>query len=147
MFKIDQNSYTILDGAMGTMLQKNGLAPGAQPELVTLRDPVLVESIHRAYVEAGARVICANTFGANALKLSGSEHSVEEVIAAAVAAAKRACAGTQARVALDLGPLGELLEPSGTLSFERAYELYAQAARAGAAADADLVLLETMTDL
>lgn len=72
---------------------------------------------------------------------------MEEVIAAAVAAAKRACAGTQARVALDLGPLGELLEPSGTLSFERAYELYAQAARAGAAAGADLVLLETMTDL
>lgn len=147
MFKIDQNSYTILDGAMGTMLQKSGLAPGAQPELVTLRDPALVESIHRAYVEAGARVICANTFGANALKLSGSGHSVEEVIAAAVAAAKRACTGTQARVALDLGPLGELLEPSGTLSFERAYELYAQAARAGAAAGADLVLLETMTDL
>ncbi len=147
MFKIDQNRYTILDGAMGTMLQKNGLPPGARPELLALTEPGLIEGIHRAYVEAGAQVICSNTFGANALKLNGSGHSVEEIVTAAVAAAKRACAGTDACVALDMGPLGELLEPSGTLSFERAYELYAQVARAGEAAGADLVLLETMTDL
>lgn len=145
-FKLDEKKYGILDGGMGTMLQKNGLKPGARPELLTLTAPSVVEGVHRAYAEAGAQVICANTFGANALKLNGSGHTVEEVVTSAVAVARRA-AGDGVCIALDVGPLGELLEPSGTLSFEQAYDLFAQVARAGEAAGADLVLLETMTDL
>ena len=112
---------------MGTMLQKTVLRPGAQPELVTLRDPP--RRVHPlCLAEAGARVICANTFGANALNCPEAGTAWKEVIAAAAKQSVRVRV-PQARVALDLGPLGELLEPSGTLSFERAYELYAQAAQ------------------
>ena len=134
-----QNKILILDGAMGTVLQQRGLPPGGQPELL--------ESIHREYISAGSRVIYTNTFGANGLKLAKSGLRVEETVAAAVAIAKRAAAGTDAQVALDIGPLGELLEPMGTLPFERAYELFRETVLAGVNAGADLIVIETMTDL
>ena len=137
---------TILDGAMGTMLQAAGLGLGERPEIFGMEHPEIVEKIQRAYVKAGSKVIYANTFGANAHKLVGTGHTVEEVIAANVAAARRA-AGDQAKVALDVGPIGELLEPLGTLSFEEAYQIYGQMVRAGEAAGVDLVVFETMTDL
>ena len=143
--KLDTRRIMILDGAMGTMLQGR-LQPGECPELLCLTHPDWIEDIHRAYVEAGSQVIYANTFGANALKLAGTGCTVEEVISAAVRTARRA-AGNSALVALDMGPLGELLEPLGTLRFEEAYNLFAQMARAGAMAGADLVAIETMTDL
>lgn len=136
----------LLDGAMGTMLQAAGLGLGERPELFGLEHPEVVEGIHRAYLEAGSRVLYANTFGANAHKLAGTGHTVEEVIAANVSTARRV-AGDRAKVALDVGPIGELLEPLGTLSFEEAYEIYGQMVRAGEAAGADLVVFETMTDL
>lgn len=85
--------------------------------------------------------------GANGLKLAKTGHSVEEVVGAAIAVAKKAAAGTGTLVALDVGPLGELLEPMGTLSFERAYDLFREMAEAGAKAGADLIVVETMTDL
>ena len=137
----------ILDGAMGTVLQKKGLPPGGVPELLNLTEPELLASIYREYVEAGSQVVYANTFGANGLKLQRTGHSVAEIVSAAVKLAKEAVAGTGARVALDVGPLGELLEPMGTLSFERACELFAEMMTAGAEAGADLVVIETMTDL
>lgn len=136
----------LLDGAMGTMLQAAGLGLGERPELFGLEHPEVVEGVHRAYLEAGSRVLYANTFGANAHKLSGTGYTVEEVIAANVSTARRV-AGDRAKVALDVGPIGELLEPLGTLSFEEAYEIYGQMVRAGEAAGADLVAFETMTDL
>ena len=136
----------LLDGAMGTMLQAAGLGLGERPELFGLEHPEVVEGVHRAYLEAGSRVLYANTFGANAHKLSGTGYTVEKVIAANVSTARRV-AGDRAKVALDVGPIGELLEPLGTLSFEEAYEIYGQMVRAGEAAGADLVVFETMTDL
>lgn len=136
----------LLDGAMGTMLQAAGLGLGERPELFGLEHPEVVEGVHRAYLEAGSRVLYANTFGANAHKLSGTGYTVEEVISANVSTARRV-AGDRAKVALDVGPIGELLEPLGTLSFEEAYEIYGQMVRAGEAAGADLVVFETMTDL
>lgn len=142
----DGQRIIYLDGAMGTMLQGKGLQPGERPELLCLTHPDWIRDIHRAYVEAGSQVIYANTFGANALKLAGTGHTVAEVIAAAVGVA-RSAAGDAALVALDMGPLGELLEPLGTLHFEDAYDLFAEMARAGEAAGADLVAIETMTDL
>ena len=143
-----QGPTLLLDGAMGTVLQQRGLPPGGRPELLNLTHGALIEDIHRSYLEAGSQVVYANTFGANALKLEGTGHSVEEVVSAAVTLAKRACAPYPgARVALDMGPLGELLEPMGSLTFEQACELFAQVARAGAAAGADLAVIETMTDL
>ena len=147
MFKFNPDKYTILDGAMGTMLQKNGLTPGAVPELLSITNPQLIESIHRSYIESGADIVYANTFGANALKLANTGYSVNEVIGASVRAAKNACSGTNAAAALDIGPLGELLEPSGTLRFEKACELFGEVVRAGAASGAELIVLETMTDL
>ncbi len=136
-------SYLLFDGAMGTMLQRAGLAAGALPELLCLTHPEVVEEIHRAYVEAGCDVATANTFGANAHKLAGAA-SVDEVFAAAVACAR----GAGARyVAGDVGPTGMLLEPLGTLSFDEAYGLFAEQARAAQKAGADLVVVETMGDL
>lgn len=147
MFKLETDKYTILDGAMGTMLQKSGLQPGASPELLSITNTELIESIHRAYINSGADIVYANTFGANPLKLAGSGYSTAEVIDASIRAAKNACKGSGAAVALDIGPLGELLEPSGTLSFESAYELFREVVLAGVSVGADLVVLETMTDL
>lgn len=146
-FQIDKERYLLLDGAMGTMLQQSGLQLGERPELLCLSAPDTITDIHRAYIEAGADVIYTNTFGANELKLAGTGYEPEEVIAAAVRAAKKAAAGTSAAVALDIGPLGELLEPAGALTFERAYACYARMVKKGAESGADLIVLETMTDL
>ncbi|MDR1131069.1 MAG: homocysteine S-methyltransferase family protein, partial [Oscillospiraceae bacterium] len=136
----------ILDGAMGTMLQRSGLPAGVLPELFTLERPEILERIHRAYIAAGCRIVYANTFGVNARKLAGSGHTVAELVEAAISAAKRAAAGS-ALAALDVGPIGEMLEPSGTLSFEAAYLIFKEIVLAGAAAGADLIALETFTDL
>lgn len=132
---------------MGTELQKRGLGLGERPDLVSITNPALVESVNRAYVEAGSDFICANTFGSNAKKLAGCGYPVETVIAAGVAAAKRAAAGTKARVLLDMGPIGELMEPAGSLRFDEAYEIYKEVCLAGARAGADALFFETMTDL
>ncbi len=141
------NGLVILDGAMGTVLQQRGLPPGGKPELLNFTNPGLLRSIYREYIEAGSQILCANTFGANALKLAGTGYTVDQVVSAAVAVAKEAAAGTDMKVSLDLGPLGELLEPLGTLSFERAYGYFKEVAVAGEKAGADLVSIETMTDL
>lgn len=138
--------YIILDGGMGTMLQVAGMPAGTNPALLALQNPALPEGIHAQYAAAGARVLCANTFGASPHKLAGTGHTVEEVIPAALASARRAAALYGALTALDIGPLGELLAPAGSLSFEDAYAEYARIIEAGKK-DADLVLLETMTDL
>ena len=144
---LKQFPILILDGAMGTVLQQRGLPPGGQPELLNLTDPALLESVYREYIDAGSQVIYANTFGANGLKLRRTGHSVEEIVTAAIRVARAAAAGKETLVALDVGPLGELLEPMGSLTFERAYELFREMMTAGAQAGADLVVIETMTDL
>ncbi len=141
------DGIVILDGAMGTVLQQRGLPPGGKPDLLNLTGPDLLYAIYREYIEAGSQIICANTFGASAPKLAGAGHTPDEVISAAIAIAKRAAAGTEVKVSLDMGPLGELLEPMGSLTFERAYELFREVAVAGERAGADLVSIETMTDL
>ena len=140
-------TITLLDGAMGTMLQRAGLKLGDRPETLSITAPDVVEGIQRQYVQSGTRLLLSNTFCANAHKLEGTGFSVEEVVSASVAVALRACAGTDARVALDIGPIGELLEPLGTLSFDDAYALFAQMIRAGAAAGAQAVFFETFSDL
>lgn len=142
-----QPNTILLDGGMGTMLQAAGLKLGARPEELNVTDPQLIESIHSRYAAAGSRIINANTFGASAHKLAGSEYTLEEIIAAGISNCKRACAPYGALAALDVGPLGELLEPNGTLAFEDAVAEYGRIVRAGVAAGADLVFFETFTDL
>lgn len=143
----DRKQFVFLDGGMGTQLQARGLQPGQKPELAALEMPDVLTAIHTDYANAGADILLANTFGANAKKLAGCGHTVEDVVTASIACAHKAADTTGALVALDIGPLGELLVPAGTLSFEDAYAEFAQVIRAGAAAGADLVFLETMTDL
>ena len=132
---------------MGTMLQKMGMAPGTVPELLNFTRPDWILSIHRAYLSAGSQIIYANTFGANRRKLSRTDRTCAVVISAGVKLAKEAAQGTGALVGLDVGPIGELLEPMGTLTFENAYDVFAEMMEAGAKAGADLVAIETMTDL
>lgn len=142
-----EDRFLLLDGALGTMLQRAGLPPGGRPEMFSLDNPDQLVDIHRAYIEAGSDIISANTFGANRLKLQGSGLTVQQAIQAAMYCARRAAEGTAVRVALDIGPLGELLEPGGTLSFEQAYDVYSEVAQAGIEAGCDLIIIETMTDL
>ncbi|MDR1961571.1 MAG: homocysteine S-methyltransferase family protein [Gracilibacteraceae bacterium] len=148
-----EQGYVLLDGAMGTILQQEGLQPGEMPELLNLTAPERIAAIHRDYAAAGAQVLYANTFGANARKLAhglppGTDvrAAARETVTAGVRLARSAAAG-RALVALDIGPLGEMLEPLGTLPFETAYEIFREQALAGAAAGADLAVVETMTDL
>ncbi len=140
---MDFTCCRLFDGAMGTMLQQAGLPAGTPPEKMNLTAPQAVEAVHAAYAAAGADVLTANTFGASRRKLG---EDPAPCIAAAIAAARRA-AGSDRYVALDAGPLGALLEPFGETTFNDAYAMYAEIVEAGAAAGADLILIETVSDL
>ena len=142
---LNKKEFVVLDGAMGTLIQKSGAEYNHSPETLNLTRPELITSFHRAYIEAGADIIYTNTFGANAYKLAESGCTVDEIITAAVRNAKQAAAGTDALVALDIGPIGMLLEPAGSLRFEQAYDYFQEQILAGK--DADLIVFETMTDL
>ncbi len=136
-----KDNITLLDGATGTQFQLRGLPAGKSPELLNLEDPALVEEIHRAYVGAGSDVVYANTFGANRLKMPHGK--AESIVRAGVEIARRA-AGDKF-VALDIGPTGALCEPLGSMTFDEAYAVFAEVVKAGAGAD--LIVIETMSDL
>lgn len=144
---LDRRRFVFLDGGMGTQLQKRGLKPGQKPELAALEMPEILTEIHAEYVAAGADLLLANTFGANARKLTGTGYTVAQVVEASLACAQCAAKNKDVLVGLDIGPLGELLAPAGTLPFEDAYASFAEIVRAGVRAGADFVFLETMTDL
>ncbi|MBR6616432.1 MAG: homocysteine S-methyltransferase family protein [Oscillospiraceae bacterium] len=139
-----ESGFLMLDGGMGTMLQAGGLEMGGIPEMLNFTHPELIQSIHRAYIDAGSDVVYTDTFGANRLKMAKTGKSVQEIISAAIQNA-RAAAGEKTLVALDIGPIGQLLEPTGTLKFEEAYDIFREQIEAGK--DADLYIFETMTDL
>ncbi len=144
-----QKQLLFLDGAMGTMLQSAGLPAGEAPDLWNLTHPEEVEAVHAAYLAAGSDILTTNTFGCTAHKLAPTGHCAAEGAAAAVRNAKAAIAkagGKQRFVAFDVGPTGKLLKPLGDLAFEDAYRMFREAIEAGAAAGADLVLIETMSD-
>ncbi|MCD8190323.1 MAG: homocysteine S-methyltransferase family protein [Clostridiales bacterium] len=139
--------YLLMDGAMGTQLQAAGLKLGQRPETLCFTAPEVVTDVHRRYLRAGANILYTNTFQANGHKLAGTGYGVSEVVHQAVKLARTAAKETGALVAVDVGPIGELLEPLGTLRFEDAYELYREVVTAGEAAGADLVAFETFADL
>lgn len=138
------NGFVLLDGAMGTVLQRLGVKAGSIPELLNVTSPDTIIAIHKSYVDAGSRVVYANTFSANRFKLGGCGHNVGDIVRAGIKNA-RAAAGTAALIALDVGPLGRLLEPLGTLKFEDAYAAFAEIM--DCAEGADLIVIETMSDL
>ncbi len=133
------------DGAMGTMLQKKGLKLGKMPEDLNIDNPHIIEEIHRLYAESGADIITTNTFGANRLKLEHSSYSQEEIIKAGINIARKA--NPDGYVALDVGPLGQLLEPLGVLPFEEAYDIFKEQIILGEKYGADAVIIETMVDI
>ena len=141
---LDRGSFIYLDGGMGTMLQSLGVSTEHVPELLNLTDPETIQKIHRMYAESGSDIVYTNTFGANRYKLSRCGHSVEEIVSAAVRNVREAV-GSEVLVALDMGPIGQLLEPAGTLKFEEAYDCYKEIVLAGR--DADVIVIETMSDL
>lgn len=140
-----KKEFISLDGAMGTMLQARGLKMGETPEVLNIANPQMLTEIHKEYINAGADIIYANTFGANRYKLEHCGYSVDEIIKAGIKNAKKACEGTETLTALDIGPIGQLLEPTGTLTFEEAYDIYKEQIIAGC--EADVIVFETMTDL
>ena len=142
---LSEKEFILLDGAMGTLIQKSGVQYKSVPETLNITHPELIASFHKAYIDAGSDIVYANTFGANAYKLKESGYSVEEIISSAVKNAKKATEGTNALVALDIGPIGQLVEPAGSLSFDEAYEYFKEEIIAGK--DADIIVFETMTDL
>ena len=139
----DTGRVMVLDGAMGTELQAKGLKPGEIPELWNLTRPDDVRAVHEAYFAAGADIVYSNTFGANSAKYHGAA-PLEDVITSAIENA-RAARGSKL-VALDMGPTGKLLKPSGDFEFDAAYDAFAEAVSTGAKAGADLVAIETMGD-
>ena len=138
----------LLDGGTGTQLQARGLKAGESPECWNLERREDLIAIHRSYYEAGADLVMTNTFGANRLKLHGCPYSVAELVTAAVEnlRAARDQAG-HGWLGLDIGPTGRLLAPMGDLDFDEARAAFAETIQAGAAAGADAVVIETMTDL
>ena len=136
-----------IDGGMGTLLQKRGLQPGELPEAWNLTHPDDITDIHLSYLRAGSNIITTNTFGANCLKFE----NLDEIISTAVKNAKRAIELFEGNrdecfVALDVGPLGKMLEPLGDMPFEKAVEIFTESIKLGAENDADLIIIETMTD-
>lgn len=148
----------VCDGAMGTMMQKYGLKVGELPELLSFTHPEIIKEIHRSYYQAGSDFVSANTFGCNRFKLANSGYTVPQAVAQAVRLAKEAAEEFTAQaddsdasfgkfVALDLGPIGKLMEPAGELSFDEAYDAFREMVAAGAEAGADFVLFETFMDI
>jgi 5-methyltetrahydrofolate--homocysteine methyltransferase len=138
----------LFDGAMGTMLQEGALPPGAPPEGLNLSRPDAVAAVHRAYAEAGAMVVQSNTFGGNRIKLAafGLADEAERINASAVRLAK-AAVGDRVLVAGDIGPTGRFIAPLGDLAFDEAVGVFAEQAAALAEAGADLLVLETFSDV
>jgi len=131
------------DGAQGTELRRLLNAPIESPHLLNFSNPDLVKQVARSYAEAGSDFVCANTFSINRFNVADVDTEIKQ----ALAVTKEALAGTGALTALDVTTLGKLLEPSGTLTFEDAYDIYLEIMTAGEKHGADLVIIETMTDL
>ena len=144
---MEPTELIILDGGMGTQLQAAGLPMGQAPELWNVTEPEKVTAVHRRYVEAGSKVLYTNTFGVNRLKTARIGRSVRELVEGGVRCARAAAGTEEVRVALDIGPLGQILEPLGTLKFEEAYDIFREIVEAGRDAGADLIVIETMSDL
>lgn len=143
--RLNVNDFVVFDCAMGTSLQSYGMKAGELSESFNFDKPEIVAEIHRACLEAGSDVIATNTFGANRYKFMNSGLVVSDVIHRAVEIARDTA--KDKLVALNVGPLGQLMEPYGSLSFEDAYEAFKEQVIAGAAAGVDLILIQTMTDI
>ncbi|MBW1862703.1 MAG: homocysteine S-methyltransferase family protein [Deltaproteobacteria bacterium] len=148
IFERAKTKGLIFDGAIGTMLIQSGLEGGKVSELWNLEKPEVIKAIHKSYFDAGSDVVMTNTFGGSPLKLKKTDlhKHTEEINTSAVQLAKEV-AGEGKYVAGDIGPIGEMLQPYGTLSFEEAVDCFMEQAAYLSKAGADLFIIETMFDL
>lgn len=148
IYALLRERIVLLDGAMGTMLQERGMMPGQCPELFGVENPHVLREIHSLYIEAGSDIIQTNTFGGNAYKLAeyGLDKSMEEINSESVRIARESARG-RAWVAASIGPTGKLLQPMGECTFDDLYQVFSQQVIACEKAGADLISIETMTDL
>lgn len=140
----------LLDGAIGTTLWNKAEQRGVKKVPVwiyNIEQPDMVAELYREYIAAGSDIICTNTFGANALDVKRTSYTVEQAVRAGVAIAREAVKGTPVKVALDAGPLSQLMEPYGDLEEDEVDEIYAEIFAAGAAEGADYIFLETFMDV
>ncbi|BEP29639.1 homocysteine S-methyltransferase family protein [Helicovermis profundi] len=137
----------IFDGAMGTMLQANGLKVGAIPEELNIEHSDIIIKIHKDYIDAGANIITTNTFGANKYKLSSSKYTLEEIINSAVTNAKEASKNSDSLIAFDIGPVGKMMKPIGNMDFESAYNYFKDQVVIASKLEVDIFLIETMSDI
>jgi homocysteine S-methyltransferase len=148
---IADRGVILADGAMGTMLHAGGISFETCFDELNLTQPVLVEDIHLAYIEAGAQIIETNTFGANRYKLGehGLDGQVREINQVAVQLARKAISSSSEEllIAGSVGPLGVRLAPFGRVQPEQAFEAYKEQMQALAESGADLLMIETQTDL
>ncbi|MGL4606556.1 MAG: homocysteine S-methyltransferase family protein [Eubacteriaceae bacterium] len=142
--EILKTSRLYMDGAMGSLMQEKLPVIGSIPEELNITQPSIIKEIHQAYIDAGADIILSNTFGANGYKLKGSKYSVEEIVAAGI---KNVKALNPRFTALDMGPIGSLIGDLGEVSFEEAFQYFREIVEAGVKAGADLIVIETMTDI
>ena len=151
--KFLEENIVLFDGAMGTQIQKLDFDLSITPDELSVIMPDEIKKIHLAYLEAGADVITTNTFGANSYKCKGRKYDVKTLLKESISVAKesideyRKNNDREVFVALDLGPIGALLKPSGNLEWEEAYEIYKEQILLGAEYGVDLLLFETQTDL
>jgi 5-methyltetrahydrofolate--homocysteine methyltransferase len=133
------------DGGTGTVLEKCGLMPGEPTYVMNTKNREAVIGLHKAYIDAGANIIKTNTFGINSLKCD----NVKGELTLALNIAKEACeaSGKETYIAFDIGPTGRMLKPFGDLEFEDAVEIFAANMRLAEDLGADLILIETMSDL
>ena len=138
--------HLIFDGGFGTMLLAAGLPAGHSPDGWNITNPDAVRAVHAAYLASGATVITTNTFGSNGPRQKRDKTSPAELVTSGVMLAKEAIAASskEAFVALDIGPLGEFIEPLGDLTEEEALAFFREPVEAGVAAGADCILIETM---
>jgi methionine synthase I (cobalamin-dependent) len=148
---LDQDGAILADGAMGTMLFSLGLEHGDPPEIWNVDHPDRVQSVHEGYIESGSQIILTNTFGGNRLRLNLHNLSdrVSELNQAAARNAGSAAEAARRPVAVagSMGPTGGLLKPLGDMTFEQAADAFEEQAAALIAGGADVLWIETMSDL
>ncbi|MFW5780669.1 MAG: homocysteine S-methyltransferase family protein, partial [Bacillota bacterium] len=144
--KLLNEKVIILDGAMGTMIPENLAQSVKTLEILNITHPEVIETIHKKNIQAGSQIIYTNTLGANPKKLP-HEYDVDKVITAAVKIAKKATKDTNCLIALDIGSIGELMEPLGKLTFDDAYDIFAQQVLCGVKNNVDIIVFETISDL
>ncbi|MBQ9069960.1 MAG: homocysteine S-methyltransferase family protein [Clostridia bacterium] len=146
--EFSKQNIVILDGGMGTLLEKRGIKPGEKSEEWNISHPDVIYEIQKSYFDAGSNVVNTNTFGANLFKFEKAE--LEKIILSAVSLAKRAREDSQSKkekfIALDIGPTGKLIKPFGDMDFEKAYEIFSETVRIGVKYGVDLITVETMND-